>query len=316
MASARDKKSPLTNLIAGGTAGFMEALICHPLDTIKVRMQLAKNVPRNAAGSNPSFIGVGLRIIQKESPLALYKGLGAVTAGIVPKMAIRFTSFQFYKDLMVDSHGKPWKLNNFWAGLLAGITEAVLVVTPMDVVKIRLQAQRHSMVDPLDIPKYRNAAHCVYTVVREEGFGAVYRGVGLTSLRQASNQAANFPTYHFLKGHLQRLQDISDLPGYQLAVIGCISGAMGPLVNNPIDIVKTRIQKTPNPEGLSAWARFMDVNRQILKNEGWMAFYKGVTPRVLRVAPGQAVTFAVYERVSSWLDTHSDSFKLTSVGAK
>jgi hypothetical protein len=49
--AARDKKSPLTNLVAGGSAGFMEALICHPLDTIKVRMQLAKNVPRNAAVS-------------------------------------------------------------------------------------------------------------------------------------------------------------------------------------------------------------------------------------------------------------------------
>lgn len=263
-----------------------------------------------------SFIGVGWKIVQKESPLALYKGLGAVTAGIVPKMAIRFTSFQFYKDLMTDGNGVPWRLNNFWAGLLAGVTEAVLVVTPMDVVKIRLQAQRHSMADPLDIPKYRNAAHCAFTMVREEGPGALYRGVGLTSLRQASNQATNFPTYHFLKGRLQRLQDIEDLPGYQSAVIGCISGAMGPLVNNPIDIVKTRIQKTPNPEGLSGWVRFLDVNKQILKNEGWVAFYKGVTPRVLRVAPGQAVTFAVYERVSRWLDTHSDSFKLTAVGAK
>ncbi|KAF9432680.1 hypothetical protein BGZ76_010464 [Entomortierella beljakovae] len=310
--AARDKKSPLTNLIAGGTAGFMEALICHPLDTIKVRMQLSKNAARNATGGKLSFVGVGLRIIKKESPLALYKGLGAVTAGIVPKMAIRFTSFQYYKDWMVDKEGHPWKLNNFWAGLMAGVTEAVLVVTPMDVVKIRLQAQRHSMADPLDIPKYRNAAHCAYTVVREEGFGALYRGVGLTSLRQASNQAANFPTYHFLKGYLQRLQDIKELPGYQSAVIGCISGAMGPLVNNPIDIVKTRIQKTPNPEGLSGWARFTQVNTQILKHEGWKAFYKGVTPRVLRVAPGQAVTFAVYERVSSWLDTHSDTFKLSA----
>jgi solute carrier family 25 citrate transporter 1 len=182
----------------------------------------------------------------------------------------------------------------------------------MDVVKIRLQAQRHSMTDPLDIPKYRNAAHCAFTVVREEGVGALWRGVGLTSLRQASNQAANFPTYHFLKGKLQSLQDIKELPGYQSAVIGLISGAMGPLVNNPIDIVKTRIQKAPNPEGLGGWARFKDVNTQILKNEGWRAFYKGVTPRVLRVAPGQAVTFAVYERVSSWLDRNSDTFKLTA----
>jgi solute carrier family 25 citrate transporter 1 len=32
-----------THLLAGGTAGLMEALVCHPLDTIKVRMQLSKS---------------------------------------------------------------------------------------------------------------------------------------------------------------------------------------------------------------------------------------------------------------------------------
>lgn len=37
----RQQKKPLsTHLIAGGGAGFMEACVCHPLDTIKVRMQL------------------------------------------------------------------------------------------------------------------------------------------------------------------------------------------------------------------------------------------------------------------------------------
>src|ERR1700745_288281 len=75
------------------------------------------------------------------------------------------------------------------ARLAAGGTEAVAVVTPMEVVKIRLQAQHHSMADPLDIPKYRNAAHCLYTVVKEEGVGALYRGVSLTALRQGTNQA-------------------------------------------------------------------------------------------------------------------------------
>ena len=70
------------------------------------------------------------------------------------------------------------------AGLAAGVTEAVAVVTPMEVIKIRLQAQHHSMADPLDIPKYRNAAHALYTVLKEEGVGALYRGVSLTALRQ------------------------------------------------------------------------------------------------------------------------------------
>jgi solute carrier family 25 (mitochondrial citrate transporter), member 1 len=54
----------------------------------------------------------------------------------------------------------------------------------MEVIKIRLQAQHHSMADPLDIPKYRNAAHALYTVLKEEGVGALYRGVSLTALRQ------------------------------------------------------------------------------------------------------------------------------------
>jgi hypothetical protein len=35
----------------------------------------------------------------------LYKGLGAVVSGIVPKMAIRFSSFELYKSWMADANG-------------------------------------------------------------------------------------------------------------------------------------------------------------------------------------------------------------------
>jgi solute carrier family 25 citrate transporter 1 len=63
----------------------------------------------------------------------------------------------------------------------------------MEVIKIRLQAQHHSMADPLDIPKYRNAAHALYTVLKEEGIGALYRGVSLTALRQG--MSLNYPTF-------------------------------------------------------------------------------------------------------------------------
>lgn len=52
------------------------------------------------------FIGTGSQIIKRETPLGLYKGLGAVLTGIVPKMAIRFTSYEKYKQLLADSSGK------------------------------------------------------------------------------------------------------------------------------------------------------------------------------------------------------------------
>ena len=43
--------------------------------------------------------------MKRETPLGLYKGLGAVVTGIVPKMAIRFTSYEWYKQLLASEDG-------------------------------------------------------------------------------------------------------------------------------------------------------------------------------------------------------------------
>ncbi|KAI0444711.1 mitochondrial carrier [Xylaria telfairii] len=307
----KDGKPPpsaATNLIAGGGAGMMEALVCHPLDTIKVRMQLSRRA-RQPGAPKRGFIKTGAEIVRRETPLGLYKGLGAVLTGIVPKMAIRFTSFEAYKQMLADKQtGTITGSGTFVAGLAAGVTEAVAVVTPMEVIKIRLQAQHHSMADPLDIPKYRNAAHALYTVVKEEGAGALYRGVSLTALRQGSNQAVNFTAYTYFKEALLRRQpDNAALPSWQTTVIGLVSGAMGPLSNAPIDTIKTRLQKTPAEPGVSALKRITTIAGDMFRQEGFHAFYKGITPRIMRVAPGQAVTFTVYEYLKDKLEKSGPS---------
>ncbi|GAA5999921.1 Sfc1p [Rhodotorula paludigena] len=304
------KKTPIgVHLLAGGGAGLAEALVCHPLDTIKVRMQLSRSGKK--AGTKPrGFIATGAHIISKETPLGLYKGLGAVVTGIVPKMAIRFASFEQYKGFLANKEtGKTSPSMIFLAGLGAGVTEAVMVVCPMEVVKIRLQAQVHSMTDPLDIPKYRNAAHALFVILREEGPATLYRGVALTALRQATNQAANFTAYTQLKALLQQWQPQypdGGLPAWQTSIIGLISGAVGPFTNAPIDTIKTRIQRATALKGETAWTRFSTVSAQMFREEGPSAFYKGITPRVARVAPGQAVVFAVYERIKLFIEKPED----------
>jgi solute carrier family 25 citrate transporter 1 len=197
------------------------------------------------------------------------------------------------------------------AGLGAGVTEAVAVVTPMEVVKIRMQAQYHSLSDPLDVPKYRSAPHAALTVLREEGFGALYRGVSLTALRQGTNQAVNFTAYTEFKAILQKWQpefEGKNLPAYQTTFIGLISGAMGPFSNAPIDTIKTRLQRTPAEPGQTAISRIVTIAGDMFKQEGPRAFYKGITPRVMRVAPGQAVTFTVYEFLKKKLEDSSLPF--------
>jgi len=121
----------------------------------------------------------------------------------------------------------------------------------------------------------------------------------LTALRQATNQAANFTAFQYIKSKMAEAQgiqlDATGLPFYQNFTAGFISGACGPMFNAPIDTIKTRIQKNPSSE--LGWTRFVNVTKGIYTNEGFKAFYKGLTPRVLRVAPGQAITFMVYEYV-------------------
>jgi hypothetical protein len=96
-------------------------------------MQLSR---RNRAPGvkRKGFLAVAKDIVRRETVLGLYKGLGAVVTGIVPKMAIRFSSFEFYKGL-AKVHPETGKVSAkavFLSGLMAGATEAVAVVTPME----------------------------------------------------------------------------------------------------------------------------------------------------------------------------------------
>jgi len=326
--SPKKKKHPLEHFLAGGAAGLAESSVCHPLDTIKTRMQLRRNLPKivgtipvgggrtipatraQAAGASGGGSGTAgpldtaRRIVRREGFTALYKGLTAVYSGIVPKMAIRFWSFEQYKELLGDRAGLGRGEGTvFLAGTLSGLTEAVLVVTPAEVCKIRMQAQYHSMVDPRQLAtrKYTNVVQTALTVVREEGASALYKGIVPTMLRQGCNQAANFTTYNYAKRHWEEASGKS-LVSWQHMLLGCFSGGVGPCINNPLDVVKTRLQRQVVEPGVPPkYAGLFRSCAIIVQEEGAMCLYKGLTPRLMRIMPGQGITFATYEYISDQL---------------
>ena len=245
--------------------------------------------------------------------------------GIIPKMAIRFVSFEHYKDLIKNHTSLGDRATNFTAGLSSGLTEAVLIVTPAEVCKIRMQSQRHSMLDPIEANtrKYGNVLQTAITIVREEGYSALYKGVVPTMMRQGCNQAVNFTVYNAMKTYwLERqqqhnfqnrgfgknggenLESLQQLPGTISMFIGGLSGAMGPIVNNPLDVVKTRLQKQNTAKKFNGTPKYTGLVQacvRIAKEEGAGALWKGITPRLMRIVPGQAITFATYEAVCRWL---------------
>ena len=66
------------------------------------------------------------------------------------------------------------------------------------------------------------------------------------------------------------------------------------------------LQKAPAEPGKSAFQRILAIAQDMWKQEGVSSFYKGITPRVMRVAPGQAVTFTVYEYLKGVLEKNRD----------
>lgn len=345
----KTKKNPALQLIAGGTAGFVESSICHPLDTIKTRMQLRRQqstlhaVRARSSLMEPGMrsfsslaepklnvltsdvisraraqavtatmgpFGTARRIVEREGFFSLYKGLTAVWCGIIPKMAIRFVTFEQYRETLQNFAGPPENgadfspSVNFTAGLASGLTEAIVIVTPAEVCKIRMQSQYNSLMDPSQLArrKYTNVIQTAFTITREEGMGALYKGIVPTMLRQGCNQAVNFTTYNIFKKKVLEIQNKKELDHWQTLILGGVSGGFGPLVNNPLDVVKTRMQKQVVKQGRQAkYTGIVQSIGVIYKAEGGLALWKGITPRLMRIMPGQAITFMIYEAVSSSL---------------
>lgn len=65
------------------------------------------------------------------------------------------------------------------------------------------------------------------------------------------------------------------------------------------------------PRGSTA-NKDVGANQSDNRQEGIHAFYKGITPRIMRVAPGQAVTFTVYEYLREKIEKTKPSSLLGS----
>lgn len=81
-------------------------------------------------------------IIKEEGVRALWKGLTPFATHLTLKYALRMSSNSAYQNLLREKDGSLKSSSRMLAGFMAGITEALIIVTPFEVVKIRLQQQK------------------------------------------------------------------------------------------------------------------------------------------------------------------------------
>jgi len=212
-----------------------------------------------------------------------------------------FEQFKLMLGAKKDGNASP--RINFTAGLMVGCLEATMIVTPFEVIKTRLQKQ----VGSTNL-KYSGPIDVVRKVIQEEGVARLWSGNMPTVIRQGSNQAFNFMSMAILN---KRLWGKEQGDGKQLAVWktllnGILAGAVGPCMNCPVDVIKTRMMAQEHIKGQEVkYKNWWQAARLIAQEEGVPALWKGLIPRLTRLAPGQGITWTVVMRVTTFFEQRS-----------
>jgi solute carrier family 25 2-oxodicarboxylate transporter 21 len=159
-------------ILTGATAGATEAFVVVPFELVKIRLQ-----DPASAKKYKGIVDVVVKTVKAEGPLALYNGLESTLWRHILWNAGYFGCIFQVKALMpaVDKK-KDSKLKamgtDFTSGAIGG-TVGTILNTPMDVVKSRIQ---NSPKVKGQVPKYNWAWPGLGTMLKEEGFGALYKG--------------------------------------------------------------------------------------------------------------------------------------------
>lgn len=290
-----ESKNPLKNLLVGGAAASLEASVTYPVDFIKTELQLHQ---LGKAGAPPfkGMIGCAVWTVQNKGFFSLYRGMSTLVIGAMPKGAVRFAAFGQLKSLLSDEKGKLSVSANLFAGLGAGIAEAVIAVVPQESIKTKLI---HDQSRPQ--PKYKGLVHCVKTILAEEGIHGIYRGVLPTCLKQGFNQAVRFSVYEQTTAFFNTNYPLKKGEERHFAVgmgIGAVAGLVSVYATMPFDVIKTRMQ------GLEAakYKTTLNCLTTIVQQEGVWALWRGSIPRLSRVMCSTSLQFTFYEHLMAALN--------------
>ncbi|KAK7531875.1 mitochondrial 2-oxodicarboxylate [Phyllosticta citricarpa] len=167
-AFGQEKMNQSLSVLTGATAGATESFVVVPFELVKIRLQ----DKAQASKYNGMLDCVG-KIIKNEGPLTLYQGLESTMWRHILWNAGYFGSIFQVRSLMPEAKDKSSKVRNDLISGAAGGTIGTILNTPMDVVKSRIQ---NSPKIPGQTPKYNWAWPALGTVMKEEGFAALYKG--------------------------------------------------------------------------------------------------------------------------------------------
>jgi solute carrier family 25 aspartate/glutamate transporter 12/13 len=181
----------------------------------------------------------------------------------------------------------------FFLGSIAGCIGAT-VVYPIDLVKTRMQAQRHKAV-------YANSFDCFRKIIANEGLKGLYSGLGAQLVGVAPEKAIKLTVNDLVRKF--GTGDDGQITMKWEVLAGMSAGACQVIFTNPLEIVKIRLQMqgnhSPQVPGEIPLKRL--TAGKIVKQLGIKGLYKGASACLLRDVPFLAIYFPTYANLKKHL---------------
>ncbi|KAI4149872.1 MAG: hypothetical protein L6R39_002404 [Caloplaca ligustica] len=275
MPSNTSSTNPFTRaLLAGALAGTTVDLSLYPIDTLKTRLQ-------SSAGFYPSG---GFR--------GIYAGVGSALVGSAPGAALFFVTYEQIKSRLQASRKSGGVVAvrssepvDHMVAASVGEVAACAVRVPTEVVKQRAQAAQQ--------PSSMAALRYILAQRRHIGLLGVwremYRGWGITIMREVPFTAIQFPLWEGMKSWRRRKTGRGECSAVESGVLGSVAGAVAAGLTTPLDVLKTRMMLAREKQAA------LTMFRHIWREEGPGAFVKGIGPRVMWISAGGAVFLGSYQ---------------------
>lgn len=278
--------------INGGLAGMTATIVIQPVDMIKVRLQLAGEGQKT--GPKPTALGVTKNIIASGKVLDLYTGLSAGLLRQAVYTTARLGFFDTFISVAKTRATDQGRNVSFGERALAGLTAgglAAMIGNPADLALIRMQSDGLKPVEAR--ANYRSVIDALSRISKAEGIGALWAGATPTVVRAMALNLGQLAFFSESKSQLKAHTNLSSQT--QTFAASAIAGFFASFLSLPFDFVKTRLQKQQkNPvTGELPYKGLVDCARKVIRDEGWLRFYRGFGTYYVRIAPHAMVTLIV-----------------------
>lgn len=291
MSAAAEKKEGVDfkGFLAGTASGVAKLVVGHPFDTLKVRLQT-----EGGYGRFRGPLHCLTTTVRTEGLRALYKGAALPLFGWSLIDTVMVGAYLNTRRWLGEGAGRQLSIPEIaLAGMVGGWT-SVAIVTPIEQVKARLQVQ---YADPTT-QKYKGPIDCIRKVVKEGGVLGLYKGFwGTVYFRTFCG--VYFASYEYTKREFQKRANWMT-PIIMNFLCGGIAATALWSLSYPFDVIKNRMATQPDGPD-RPYKSVRECVTKIYQSEGWIGFWRGFTPCMLRSFPTNGAAFVAIELVNKYL---------------